>query len=102
MLGLTEKPVEVEWEPIDYPAPPPRLAAIAKDILNDVMRFRRSSGHKAPCAASPCPRCSAPHVSKVISSVALGLPVTLVLPAFPGKSPNPAKVLGTLPDMAEW
>lgn len=28
-------------------------------------------------------------------------PVTLVLPAFPGKSPNPAKVLGTLPDMAE-
>jgi pyoverdine/dityrosine biosynthesis protein Dit1 len=28
--------------------------------------------------------------------------VTFVLPAFPGKSPNPAKVLGTLPDMAEW
>jgi pyoverdine/dityrosine biosynthesis protein Dit1 len=24
-----------------------------------------------------------------------------VLPAFPGKSPNPAKVLGPLPDMAE-
>jgi pyoverdine/dityrosine biosynthesis protein Dit1 len=28
-------------------------------------------------------------------------PVTFVLPAFPGKSPNSAKVIGPLPDMAE-
>jgi pyoverdine/dityrosine biosynthesis protein Dit1 len=74
---------------------------IAKDILADVMQFRRFSGPTSSCSTSPCPECRAPHLSKVISAVALGLPVTFVLPAFPGKSPNLAKVLGPLPDMAE-
>jgi pyoverdine/dityrosine biosynthesis protein Dit1 len=33
--------------------------------------------------------------------VARGIPVEFVLPAFPAKSPNSSKVLGTTPDMAE-
>ncbi len=74
---------------------------IAKAILADVMRFRRFSGPKTACVTVPCDACVAPHLSKIISAVAQGLPVTFVLPAFPGKSPNRAKVLGTLPDMAE-
>ncbi len=76
-------------------------SVIAKDILAEVMKYRRFSGPKTSCAISACPKCFEPHLQKVISAVALDLPVTFVLPAFPGKSPNPAKVLGPLPDMAE-
>jgi pyoverdine/dityrosine biosynthesis protein Dit1 len=85
----------------DYSRPLLQPSAIAKDILADLLQFQRFSGPQTTCVSSPCQRCLAPHLSKVVSAVALGLPVTLVLPAFPGKSPNPAKVLGTLPDMAE-
>jgi pyoverdine/dityrosine biosynthesis protein Dit1 len=40
-------------------------------------------------------------LQKIISAVRKNEPVTFILPAFPGKSPNPEKVLGTLPDFAE-
>lgn len=76
-------------------------SVIAQEILTDLMQFRRFSGPKTSCSPSPCHKCLAPHLSKIISAVALGLPISFVLPAFPGKSPNPAKVLGPLPDMAE-
>ena len=79
----------------------PQSAAIAKDILAEVLQFRRSAGPQTSCPTLPCPNCSRPHLSKVTSAVASGLPVTFVLPAFPGKSPNPAKVFGPLPDLAE-
>lgn len=88
-------PDELDASPAREPA------AVAKAILAEVMRFRRFAGSDADCAAADCPKCLAPHLAKVVSAVALGLPVTFVLPAFPGKSPNPAKVLGPLPDMAE-
>ncbi|MBS1961799.1 MAG: isocyanide synthase family protein [Bdellovibrionales bacterium] len=89
----------VSDEPESTPAQGPETTA--KAILAEAMRFRRFAGPASDCAAAGCPRCLAPHLAKVVSAVALGLPVTFVLPAFPGKSPNPAKVLGTLPDMAE-
>lgn len=73
----------------------------ANRILAEVMRFRRISGPQTACATSPCRECLEPHLAKVVSAVERGELVTFVLPAFPGKSPNPAKVLGTLPDMAE-
>jgi pyoverdine/dityrosine biosynthesis protein Dit1 len=76
-------------------------AEIARRILADVMRFRRLSGASDSCVGPGCPDCLAPHLAKVTSAVARGVPVTFVLPAFPGKSPNLAKVLGPLPDMAE-
>lgn len=84
----------------------PKPAAIARDslakkILLDLMQFRRFSSPQSPCVTSPCQKCLEPHLSKIQSSIALGLPITFVLPAFPGKSPNPAKILGPLPDMAE-
>jgi L-tyrosine isonitrile synthase len=72
---------------------------LATKLLADVMQHRRMAG---PTACGPsCTECSAPHLAKVISAIEQGKPITFVLPAFPGKSPNPAKVLGTLPDMAE-
>ncbi|MCB0405239.1 MAG: isocyanide synthase family protein [Bdellovibrionales bacterium] len=48
-----------------------------------------------------CDACLAPHLGKTMALVREGQPIVFVLPAFPGKSPNPAKVLGHLPDMAE-
>ena len=77
------------------------LPSIAKEILMDVMRFRRISGPETACFASPCESCLAPHLLKIVSAIERGEPISFVLPAFPGKSPNPAKVLGPLPDMAE-
>ncbi|MGE0171927.1 MAG: L-tyrosine/L-tryptophan isonitrile synthase family protein [Oligoflexales bacterium] len=73
---------------------------LAVAILNDVMLFRRTVDSNETCAHT-CPSCHTPHLQKVIFSVMLGRPIKFVLPAFPGKSPNPAKVLGHLPDMAE-
>ncbi|MNK84160.1 Pyoverdine/dityrosine biosynthesis protein [compost metagenome] len=78
-----------------------QATATAKDLLMDVLQFRRTAGPETMCATVPCPDCAAPHLSKVASAIANGKPITFVLPAFPGKSPNPGKVLGTLPDMAE-
>ena len=43
----------------------------------------------------------APHLPLVRAALAGERPLTLLLPAFPAKSPNPQKVLGALPDMAE-
>ena len=85
----------------DYSLSHSRATAIAKDILTEVMQYRRVSGPKTLCATSPCQKCLAPHLSKVTATIMRGQPVLFVLPAFPGKSPNPAKVLGPLPDMAE-
>jgi len=80
-----------------------RAAAVASEIMKDVMLFRRaaSSTHTHCSAADPCAECLAPHLPKVIAAVKANAPVVFVLPAFPGKSPNPNKVLGHLPDMAE-
>ncbi len=76
-------------------------AYLARKILLELMRFRRIAGPKTTCAASTCEACLEPHMRHVMSAIEERRPVTFVLPAFPGKSPNPAKVLGTLPDMAE-
>lgn len=78
-----------------------RNEAIARAVLKEVMQFKRTSGPHTRCLTSPCPSCFAPHYDKVLSAIAQRKPIAFVLPAFPGKSPNPAKVLGPLPDMAE-
>jgi len=86
----------------DAPAsnPPKTSTTIAMEILAEVMQFRRMADAHA-CTAKPCLSCLSPHLAKVVSAIDQGQPITFVLPAFPGKSPNLAKVLGPLPDMAE-
>lgn len=74
---------------------------LARKIMLYVMQFRRIAGPKKSCATSNCEACLKPHLRQVISAIEKRQPITFVLPAFPAKSPNPAKVLGTLPDMAE-
>jgi pyoverdine/dityrosine biosynthesis protein Dit1 len=74
---------------------------IARKILNLTFRFRRLASPEDPCAKEPCEHCFAPHLDRVRSFIERGEPVHFILPAFPAKSPNQQKVLGTLPDMAE-
>ena len=77
--------------------PESSAVAVAKRILTEVMGFRRSLDTCAPS----CVRCMEPHLSKVVERIKKNAPIAFILPAFPGKSPNPAKVLGPMPDMAE-
>lgn len=73
----------------------------AKRILAEIMNFRRVPKTVATCDNGDCQTCSSLHLPNIISSVTKGTPVVFVLPAFPGKSPNPEKVLSHLPDHAE-
>ena len=47
------------------------------------------------------PASEALHLPMIESFIRAGAPIELVLPAFPAKAPNPRKVLGALPDLAE-
>lgn len=85
-----------------WPAPSGEaIQSLARHIMQQVMPFRRMAGSDKGCAASTCESCLAPHLGQVMSAIAANRPILFVLPAFPAKSPNPAKVLGTLPDRAE-
>ncbi|HEI8721460.1 TPA: isocyanide synthase family protein [Serratia marcescens] len=42
-----------------------------------------------------------PHLERVMLAIASNRPIEMVLPAFPGKSPNRKKTLSHLPDYAE-
>ncbi|MBP7729984.1 MAG: L-tyrosine/L-tryptophan isonitrile synthase family protein, partial [Alphaproteobacteria bacterium] len=73
----------------------------AKKILTEFMNFRRVLKSALLCRGADCPICSSFHLPKIVSAIKRKTQVTFVLPAFPGKSPNSRKVLGTLPDFAE-
>lgn len=73
----------------------------AMAILREVLQCRRGAGHACCTADAPCAACMDAHLSKIVAKIEQGQPVSFVLPAFPGKSPNLGKVLGILPDMAE-
>ncbi|WP_108807724.1 L-tyrosine/L-tryptophan isonitrile synthase family protein [Aquimarina spinulae] len=73
----------------------------ARNILTKVMQFRRMMVSEDSCDSPACLSCHNPHLDKVSMAIKQKKKIRFVLPAFPGKSPNPAKVLGYLPDMAE-
>lgn len=83
------------------PAPDPAVTEKAERVLRALFRHRRLLPDSGACGAEPCPQCLGLHLARTRRFVAAGLPVHLVLPAFPAKSPSPKKVLGKLPDRAE-
>lgn len=74
---------------------------VADNILRLVFRMRRVVSESEPCYQRPCATCFALHRAKVSAYVERDQPVHFVILGFPAKSPNPRKVLGSLPDMAE-
>ncbi|WP_230975142.1 L-tyrosine/L-tryptophan isonitrile synthase family protein [Burkholderia stagnalis] len=80
--------------------PDQSIHAQAMEILGLVMKHRRVAA-QSPCESPLCATCLGPHLGRVIKAIERDEPVVFVLPAFPAKSPNPGKVLGPTPDMAE-
>lgn len=72
-------------------------------ILEEITRIhRRHPGQKTASEThSDNEKLITTQLPKIQTFVEANQPIELVLPAFPSKSPNPAKVLGRLPDMAE-
>ncbi|SDM88777.1 L-tyrosine/L-tryptophan isonitrile synthase family protein [Allokutzneria albata] len=70
----------------------------ADAVLRLLMAYQRRLPGEHP---ERCSACAAPHLRKIAAAMATGREIQLVLPAFPAKSPNRAKTLSHLPDMAE-
>lgn len=81
-------------------APTRATLILAQRILTYVMQFRRTNPKQRKCSSS-CPDCHARHLNKIIKAIESSQPVRFALPAFPGKSPNLAKVLSPAPDLGE-
>lgn len=79
---------------------------IANSILALVFERRRLlDDEAAPEANLPIedlpPEETETHLNKIRKMVSEGKPISMILPAFPGKSPNRNKTLSRLPDLAE-
>ncbi|MEV1294300.1 isocyanide synthase family protein [Pseudonocardia sp. NPDC049635] len=74
-----------------------RTDALVEDILGILLHHRRAPRDEP----TPETTAFAPQRAQIRAAVATGTPLRLVLPAFPCKSPNPAKVLSRLPDAGE-
>jgi len=102
-LGLLEfAPIQKLLGRVDelLPETAPPAGDVAEQIVRRLFRHRRLQ-HQDSCGPNPCAQCLALHLPRVQHFVELGQPVQLVLPAFPAKSPNLSKVLGSRPDTAE-
>jgi pyoverdine/dityrosine biosynthesis protein Dit1 len=71
----------------------------ARIVLQRIFRRRRVLPGTPP---EPSETALALHLPRVQASIDAAEPLLLVLPAFPAKAPNAGKVLGPLPDTAEW
>lgn len=78
-----------------------KSSRMAPTILRHLFTRRRLL-HGALPASDPNTASLALHLEKVEAFVRANEPIHLVLPAFPAKSPNSQKVLGSQPDLAEW
>ncbi|ADO68065.1 L-tyrosine/L-tryptophan isonitrile synthase family protein [Stigmatella aurantiaca] len=77
-------------------APDALPTSISASILNLLLRYHRTTD------LTPASVKAFPHQLRSIATfVRDGAPIVFTLPGFPCKSPNPAKVLGHLPDHGE-
>ncbi|KPI06882.1 Pyoverdine biosynthesis protein [Actinobacteria bacterium OK074] len=82
------------------PTPTDTASVTATAILNLLLPHHRTT--PTPLSTPPPTADAFPHQLRAIEAfVRENLPVVLTLPGFPCKSPNPAKVLGHLPDQGE-
>lgn len=68
--------------------------SVAEDVLALLLPHRRGTDDASPSAFTP-------QLDRLHAFVDSGEPIVFTLPGFPCKSPNPAKVLGHLPDAGE-
>lgn len=78
----------------------PDIELVSIEVIREVLAHQRRM-RDGGCTGRVCLRCARHHLDTVRSAMESGRRIDFVLPAFPTKSPNPAKVLGPLPDLAE-
>lgn len=80
--------------------PPAGHPAGGAAVLAELLPYRRTldTGHTGH---GDFPDAFPAQLQQLAAPVAAGEPLVLTLPGFPCKSPNPAKVLGHLPDEGE-
>lgn len=78
----------------------PDIELVSIEVIREVLAHQRRM-RDGGCTGRICLRCARHHLDTVRSAMENGRRIDFVLPAFPTKSPNPAKVLGPLPDLAE-
>ena len=74
-------------------------AQLARQILEIIFKLRRI--HLEDAASHDSSAEMAPHLPKIQAAIERQAPIHMLLPAFPGKSPNRNKTLGAMPDLAE-
>lgn len=70
-------------------------------ILKVIFNNRKTTDSHPACHDHTCKTCFDIHRSKISYFTQQQLPIHFILPAFPAKSPNNRKVLGSLPDLGE-
>lgn len=79
----------------------PNESELDNAILKVVFNHRKTTDAHPTCLDHTCPTCFALHRHKISHFTQQQLPIHFILPAFPAKSPNHLKVLGSLPDLGE-
>jgi pyoverdine/dityrosine biosynthesis protein Dit1 len=77
------------------------LDFLSEQILAIVFRHRNVAPSSRAPSGFEIAQSNEFHRAKIRHYLERNLPVTLVLPAFPAKSPNPKKTAGSLPDYGE-
>ena len=75
--------------------------SINRAIFKIIANNRKISAPDANCTGPDCETCFQLHEASIAYFVGQNQPIHFILPAFPAKSPNQNKVLGTLPDLGE-
>lgn len=76
-------------------------AAIDKEIWNIILHYRKTSDPPARSKAAGKTEYPPAQLAAIAAFTRQQKPLHFILPAFPAKSPNHDKVLGTLPDLGE-
>ena len=75
--------------------------SVNREIFKVIAHNRKISAAGKDCTGDSCDICFGLHEAKINYFTSQNIPIHFILPAFPAKSPNPQKVLGTLPDLGE-
>lgn len=73
----------------------------ASNILDEILHYRRRFPGAEQAIEQENLLVRHTQLPRIEAFVAQNRPIHFILPAFPAKSPNPNKVLGEVPDMAE-
>lgn len=72
-----------------------------REILNILFNHRKLNESDETCVNQRCEVCVRLHAEKIHYFTQQNKAIHFILPAFPAKSPNLQKVLGSLPDLGE-